>query len=103
MPRPMSRRPPFRTVFAGAGVGLLAFGAPASAADLPFKAPVSRTLYDWSGWYLGGHVGYGGGGLGPGTQPLPQQGGVFSHRTTRLIGGDQGGHNRQHSNKGGRG
>jgi high affinity Mn2+ porin len=86
-------------VFAGAGVGLLAFGAPASAADLPFKAPVSRTLYDWSGWYLGGHVGYGGGSFGPGTNPLPEQGVVFPHSITGLIGGYQAGYSRQLSNR----
>src|SRR3954451_68360 len=95
MPPPMSRRPPFRTVFAGAGVGLLAFGAPAGAADLPVIAPVSRTLYDWSGWYLGGHVGYGGGSFGPGTNPLPEQGVLFPHSITGLIGGYQAGYLRQ--------
>ena len=33
----------------------------ASAADLPVKAPVARTplAYNWTGCYIGGHVGYG--------------------------------------------
>lgn len=44
---------------------LMAFGATANAADLPAraytKAPVVAPVYDWSGFYIGGHVGYGGG------------------------------------------
>jgi outer membrane immunogenic protein len=40
--------------------------SPALAADLPTpapqpvytKAPVAETLYDWTGFYIGGHVGY---------------------------------------------
>jgi opacity protein-like surface antigen len=39
------------------------FAAPASAADMPVKAPVYKApaadpAYDWSGFYLGGHFGY---------------------------------------------
>ena len=33
----------------------------ASAADMPVKAPVPKAAklpYDWSGLYLGGHIGY---------------------------------------------
>jgi outer membrane immunogenic protein len=48
-----------------AGIGLLAFaatGTPASAADLPVKAPVYKAPpvlpYSWAGFYLGGNVGY---------------------------------------------
>jgi outer membrane immunogenic protein len=43
---------------------LLATSAiPAAAADLPLKAPVYKApavspAYNWSGWYVGGHVGY---------------------------------------------
>ncbi len=53
---------------AGAGVGLIALIGNASAADLsavlPTKAPPPSVpaAYDWSGFYLGGHVGYGLGG-----------------------------------------
>jgi len=43
-------------------VALMAFATTASAADLPArvytKAPVVAPVYDWSGFYLGGHVGY---------------------------------------------
>lgn len=40
--------------------GLLACSATAAAADLPVKAaPVPvQALYNWSGYYIGGHVGY---------------------------------------------
>ena len=37
-------------------------GGPLAAADLPsayaVKAPAIPSLYDWTGWYAGGHVGY---------------------------------------------
>lgn len=39
------------------------FVAPALAADIaprmPVKAPVMAPAYNWTGWYVGGHVGYG--------------------------------------------
>jgi opacity protein-like surface antigen len=45
------------------GLGLLAVASGAQAADfgLPTKAPPPATRYDWSGFYLGGHIGYAGG------------------------------------------
>lgn len=85
-------------VFAGVGLSLLACDGAAFAADLPLKAPASKAVYDWTGFYLGGHVGYGGGSLGPGTNPLPEQGVFFPHSVTGLIGGYQAGYNRQLSN-----
>src|SRR6266849_11033783 len=85
-------------VFAGVGLSLLALDGPAVAADMPVKAPVSKAIYNWTGFYLGGHVGYGGGSLGPGTNPLPEQGVFFPHSVTGLIGGYQAGYNRQFSN-----
>ena len=40
-------------------LGLLAFGSPALAADLPMKAPPAAALvYDWTGAYVGGFGGY---------------------------------------------
>ena len=47
-----------------AGVGLIALIGNAFAADLsavlPTKAaPLAPAAYDWSGFYLGGHLGYG--------------------------------------------
>src|SRR5687767_12494646 len=44
------------------GIILSAFVAPAMAADLPARLPAKApmgvaTLYDWSGFYIGGHAG----------------------------------------------
>ena len=86
---------PFGGVLVGVGLALLAFELPAMAADLPLKAPAAKTVYDWTGFYLGGHVGYGGGSFGPGTNPLPEQGVFFPHSITGLIGGYQAGYLRQ--------
>ena len=44
---------------AGAAFGALALGSPAMAADMPLKAPYLRPAFDWSGFYIGGHTGYG--------------------------------------------
>ncbi len=42
-----------------AGIGLIALAGRAAAADLPVKAPPpATTAYDWTGLYVGGHVGY---------------------------------------------
>src|SRR3954451_6157900 len=82
----------FGGVLVGVGLTLLAFELPATAADLPLKAPAAKAVYDWSGFYLGGHVGYGGGSLGPGTNPLPEQSVLFPHSITGLIGGYQAGY-----------
>src|SRR6516165_11226420 len=44
----------------GIGLGVvLGFGEVALAADLPVKAPIPYLAdsYDWSGWYVGAHVG----------------------------------------------
>jgi high affinity Mn2+ porin len=87
----------------GGGVGIvLAAWCQAIAADLPAnlpgKAPARAAIYDWNGFYLGGYFGHGGGSLGPGTNPLPEQGVVFPHSVTGLIGGYQAGYNRQFAN-----
>ena len=73
-------------------------GGPACAADLPLKAPVYKAVYDWTGFYVGGHVGYGNGSFGPGTNPLPAQGVFLPDSVTGLIGGYQLGYNRQFAN-----
>ena len=57
--------------------------------------PTLRPAFDWSGFYIGGHVGYGGGSFGPDTNPLPLQGVFFPHSITGLIGGYQAGYNFQ--------
>lgn len=44
--------------FAIALAGLLACSATAAAADLPVRAVPMPAIYSWSGYYIGGHVGY---------------------------------------------
>ncbi len=78
---------------AGATFGLIAAAVPAGAADLALKAPALKTIYDWTGFYVGGHVGYGGGGLGPDSRPLPEQAVFFPHSSTGFVGGYQIGYN----------
>jgi high affinity Mn2+ porin len=66
---------------------------------MPLKAPALRSVYEWTGFYVGGHFGYGGGSLGPGTNPLPELGVLFPHSVTGLIGGYQVGYNRELANR----
>src|SRR5215472_18937025 len=92
----MSRyRPTLQRAFA---LGLLASASAAHAADMPLKAPALKSVYDWTGFYVGGHFGYGAGSLGPGTNPLPEQGVLFPHSVTGLVGGYQIGYNRELAN-----
>lgn len=94
-----------RKIYAfGVGTGaVLAACSCAAAADLPatlpIKAPMRSAVYDWTGFYLGGHVGYGGGTFGPGTNAIPDQAVFFPHGATGLIGGFQAGYNLQLPNK----
>ena len=82
----------------GASLGAVLCGSPVFAADLPLKAPALRAPYDWTGFYVGGHFGYGDASFGPGTNPLPQQGEWLPHSPIGLIGGFQLGYNRQFTN-----
>ncbi|MBR0797908.1 carbohydrate porin [Bradyrhizobium jicamae] len=86
-------------IAAGAALGAAAFGASANAADLAVKSPVANTVYNWTGFYVGGHFGYGDGSLGPGTNLLPAQGVFFPRSTTGALGGFQAGYNHQFSNR----
>lgn len=46
-----------------AAVVVIGFASMASAADMPVKAPpMAPAVFDWTGWYVGGNVGYGWGG-----------------------------------------
>jgi len=81
------------------GLGMLALPTASLAADLPLKAPALKAVYDWTGFYVGGHFGYGDAGFGPGTNPLPLQGVVLPHSATGLNGGYQLGYNRMLSNR----
>ncbi|WP_342737089.1 hypothetical protein [Bradyrhizobium sp. B117] len=81
-----------RNASVGLGLGLvLECGSPALAADLPLEAPALRAVYDWTGFYVGGHFDYGGGSL----NPLLLQSVLFPHSPTALIGGYQLGHSRE--------
>jgi opacity protein-like surface antigen len=46
-------------LLAGVAVAALIVAGPALAADLPLKAPPKLAPWTWSGFYLGGHAGYG--------------------------------------------
>jgi high affinity Mn2+ porin len=78
----------------GIALGMLTIEGPAIAADLPVKAR-PQPAYDWSGFYLGAHMGYGDARLGPGSNALPLQGVVLPPSPTGLIGGYQAGYNWQ--------
>ncbi|OKO88777.1 cell envelope biogenesis protein OmpA [Bradyrhizobium sp. NAS80.1] len=78
--------------------GVLALPGAGLAADLPLKARAAKTLYDWTGFYVGGHFGYGDASFGPSTHPLPAQGVLLPHSATGLNGGYQLGYNRQLAN-----
>ena len=67
--------------------------ANAGGASIPTKAPA--LAYDWTGAYVGGHFGYGGGSFGAGTNPVLDEGVVFPPTITGLVGGYQIGWNVQ--------
>jgi len=71
-----------------------ALAADLPARTLPFKAPAA-TLTNWTGFYVGGHVGYGTGSLGPDTQAIPAQAVFVEPTVTGLISGVQAGYNLQ--------
>jgi len=52
-----------RLLLSGIALAALAFAVPASAADMPNRGPVYKgragTLFNWTGFYVGGHGGYG--------------------------------------------
>ena len=57
----MSRLRAYRAyLIASAALGAISLSAPAQAADLklPVKAPYLRPVFDWTGFYIGGHTGY---------------------------------------------
>jgi high affinity Mn2+ porin len=65
----------------------------AAAADVP------PAIYDWTGFYIGGQIGYGGGSFSPGTNPVPEQAVFFPHSVTGLMSGFQAGYNLQLPNR----
>jgi high affinity Mn2+ porin len=80
-------------------MGMIMLGGPAIAADMPLKAPALTAVYDWTGFYVGGEIGYGGGGFGPGTNPRPEEGAFFPHSVTGFVGAFDSGYLRQFSNR----
>jgi hypothetical protein len=46
------------TVRIHAGVAALLLTGSAGAADLPARMPSAAPAYDWSGFYVGGHLGF---------------------------------------------
>jgi high affinity Mn2+ porin len=98
MPSMSRHSRPLTRAFAGAGLGVIVLASPAGAADMALKAPALKAVYDWTGFYFGGHFGYGGGSLGAGTNPIPEQGVLLPTSVTGLIGGYQMGYNRQFAN-----
>src|SRR3954465_700627 len=80
-------------LIASAALGALAFGAPAIAADLklPVKAPYLQPVFDWTGFYIGGHTGYSRGSASAVLwDPAPT---AVSGNFSGVIGGVQGGYN----------
>ena len=71
----------------------------ATAADLAFKAPAYSAIYDWTGFYVGAHTGYGDGSIGPRSNPIFEQSVFFPPTITGLLGGYQAGYNRQFGNR----
>jgi len=72
-----------------------AVAGPVSAADLPvpvvYKAPPLPAIYDWSGFYIGGHI-------GAGSAKFEFNTGVNSGYQTGVVGGLQLGFNSQSRN-----
>ena len=74
--------------------------SPLAAADLPVKAPRAIAIvYDWTGFYVGGHVGYGSGSFGPDTHGVLNYGVALPASITGLTGGFQGGYRTQFGNR----
>jgi len=94
----MSRVKPIRTYWiASAALSALMLGAPARAADLklPVKAPYPQAVFDWTGFYVGGHTGYGRGSNSATLwDPVPTS---TSGNFSGVIGGVQAGYNWRHS------
>jgi outer membrane immunogenic protein len=93
----------------GVALGALAVATSAMAADLPVKAPVYKApvaaVYNWTGWYAGGNIGYSWGhGDADYTEPGFAGSGLpttlsGSQRIDGIIGGVQIGYNWQNDNK----
>jgi high affinity Mn2+ porin len=76
-----------------AALGTFVLAGPASAADvrLPVKAPYLQPVFDWTGFYIGAHAGFGGG-TSRGMLTDPQVS-TISNTFSGMIGGVQAGYN----------
>jgi high affinity Mn2+ porin len=94
---------PKKCLLAGIVTVAVALADPAKSAEaptaLPTKGPAVAPAYSWTGVYVGGHFGYGGGTFGPGTNPVPNQAVIFPSSVTGLVGGLQAGFNARFSNR----
>src|SRR3954451_15514855 len=80
-------------LLAGIALGAFALDATARAADLkqPVKAPYLQPVFDWTGFYIGGHTGYG---RGSSTAVLADPAAIATDsRFSGVIGGVQAGYN----------
>ena len=91
-----------RTLLAAVSLGVLGLLSPALGADLPYaKAPMAvASVYDWTGFYVGG---FGGGGLGNhnydnANGPAGFANFTFNYDSTGAIGGGEVGYNAQSGN-----
>jgi high affinity Mn2+ porin len=92
---PRTARPTILTTAAALSGALLA--SPLAAADFKTKAPLA-TVHEWTGFYIGGHVGNGYGTFGPGTHGVLNYGVLLPASITGLSGGFQGGYRHQFPN-----
>ncbi len=89
-----------RSVLLNAAVSTVLFAHIACAADLPVKAPMMKpvSVYDWTGVYVGGNIGYSWGRTTPDTAlngaPIPSS----AVNANGVIGGGQLGYNWQTGN-----
>jgi outer membrane immunogenic protein len=86
-----------------AAVAAFGIASVASAADMPVKAPIMAPVYNWSGFYVGGNVGYGWSDTEPGTISFYDPAFVGSiaginYSQKGIIGGAQAGYNYQLNN-----
>ena len=84
-------------------VAVISFASAALAADMPVKARMTASAYDWSGFYAGINMGYGWAESRPGTISFYNPGFLGSiegidYKQKGIIGGVQAGYNHQFNN-----
>src|SRR5713101_768346 len=80
-------------IFACMGLSLFVVDGSATAADMPVKAPYIRSVFDWTGLYVGDHAGFGrGSSTAAFADPATS---TTSNSFSGVIGGVQAGYNYQ--------